>query len=401
MPKLIDQFELEGKKVFLRLDLNCPIKDGIIQDESRLQKSLPTIKYALEKGAKLICASHLGRPQGEKNEIYSLLPLAERLSELLEKDVFFPEDCIGGAVKKIVSEMRNGQIVLLENLRFHKGEESNDAGFSEKLSQLADLYINDAFGACHRSHASTVGMVKHFKDSEKGIGFLLKDELHFLGQLLDKPEQPFTAIIGGAKVSDKIEVIDNLMSHINELIIGGGMAYTFLKAQGFDIGNSLVEDNKINLARKILKRAQDKNIQLHLPSDSIGAHKIQENEATQILKNGDNWSSLMGLDIGPASIENFKKVIRRSKTILWNGPMGVFEIEAFSHGTTAIAETMASHDCLSVVGGGDSLAAISKTGLENQFSHLSSGGGASLEFLEGKTLPALKVLEEAVAKPSL
>jgi 3-phosphoglycerate kinase len=387
----LDTINVTGKTVFVRVDFNVSLDDdGNITDDARIQAALPTINYLRNKGAKLVLASHLGRPKGEVNKKYSLLPVAKRLAEVLETQVVFPEDCVGMEVKKLVSEMRDKGVVLLENLRFHKGETSNDVNFSEKLAGLADIYVNDAFGTLHRAHASTCGMVKHF--TEKAIGLLVTKEVSCLGTLLAEPERPFIVILGGAKVSDKIGVIDNLMKVANKIIIGGGMAYTFLKAQGYEIGTSLLDTNNLTHAKRMLQRASSKNVEIILPVDHIIASGFTPDAQTKHVKNADDWGAFMGLDIGEESIALFTDVIKTGKTIFWNGPMGVFEMEAFQKGTNAIAKAVAEVEGMTVVGGGDSLSAVNKSGYAEKMSHMSTGGGASLEFLEGKQLPGLKVM---------
>lgn len=388
---MIDQIAIEGKRVFIRVDYNVPLADGKISDDRRIRESLPTIEHALNAKARVVLGSHLGRPKGVHDPKYSLLPVAEHLSGLLNRDVVFPEDCVGGAVRKLAGDLREGEIMLLENVRFHPEEEKNDPQFSKQLAQLADIYINDAFGVVHRAHASTVGMVSSFK--EKGIGFLIKKEIDSLQGLLSKPSRPFLAIFGGAKVSDKIGAIENLMNHVDAFIIGGGMAYTFLKARGIDIGRSIVDETKIHQAEKILKRAEIKGIQVLLPVDSVLASDISAGFESKVANNGEKWDGLKALDIGPQTILNFAAKIRQAKTILWNGPMGVFEIPDFEKGTFDIARAVAESGAVAVVGGGDSVSAIRKSGMADKMAHLSTGGGAMMEFLEGKTLPGLKVLE--------
>ncbi|MBX7147789.1 phosphoglycerate kinase [bacterium] len=388
--KVINQFDLKNKKVFIRTDFNVPLTDGVIADDSRIRETLPTIKYAIEQKAVVILASHMGRPKGEKNPKYSLLPVAQKLRDLLECEIIFPEECIGSGVKKLIQEAKEGSVILLENLRFHPEEEKNDPIFSEKLSELADIYINDAFGAIHRAHASIDGMLKHFK--EKGIGFLVEKELQFLTKLVENPEKPFVAVLGGAKVSDKIDVIDSLMNHVSGFIIGGGMAYTFLKAQGHNIGKSLVEETKIHQAEKILQRAKIKGIEITLPCDSVLADKFEATASRKTAKVGENWDNWMALDIGPDSIKLFGEKLKTAKTIFWNGPMGVFEMYAFQTGTFEMARMISESDAISVAGGGDSAAAVNLSGHAGDFSFISTGGGASMEFLEGKTLPGLKAL---------
>lgn len=391
MYKTIDQFDLKEKRVFIRVDFNVSTKDGKVADDARIRASLPTIEYALEQEAKVILASHLGRPKGVKNEKYSLLPVAEHLSTLIKKDIIFPEETLGDSVKKLASDLREGEIMLLENLRFQIEEEKNDPNFSSRLAQLAEIYINDAFGTAHRAHASTVGMVSHFK--EKGIGFLMKKEVESLQKLVSKPPRPFMAVMGGAKVSGKIDVIENLMNHVDIFLIGGGMAYTFLKAKGVKVGKSLVEEGKVHLAEKILKRAEVKGVEICLPVDSVVAESPKEGVSWKILNNNEDWGELMGLDIGPQTLKLFSDKVGKAATIFWNGPMGIFEVSPFERGTFELAKVIADSKAITVVGGGDSLAAVCKAGLEDKFTHVSTGGGAAMEFLEGKTLPGLKVLE--------
>lgn len=392
MPKTISQLSIADRKVFLRVDFNVSLdSQWSILDDTRIREALPTLEYALGQGAKLILASHLGRPQGKKDPRYSLLPVAERLSTLLNREVIFPEDCVGDAVRKLTSEMKAGNIILLENLRFHEEEEANDAGFAQKLSQLAEVYVTDAFGTLHRAHASTVGMVSHFQ--EKGIGFLVEKELRFLNQALENPQRPFLAILGGAKVADKVGVIEHLLTKVDALLIGGAMAYTFLKAQGKKIGNSRVEENKLYLAAKFLERAEIHEIPLLLPIDHQIAPNLDSRDRATIVE-GEIPEGQMGLDIGPRSVELFRKRIREAKTIVWNGPMGVYETPPFDRGTLAIAQAVAESDAFSIIGGGDSAAAVVRSGVADQISHISTGGGATLEYLEGNSLAGLKALEE-------
>lgn len=387
----LDKISCQGKTVFVRVDFNVSLNDkGEIRDDTRIRGALPTINELFGKGAKIVLASHLGRPKGKFEKKYSLLPVAQCLAELLQCEVTMPDDCTGMAVKKLIGEMRDKQVVLLENLRFHAEEENNDEGFSQKLAELADIYVDDAFGAMHRAHASTVGMVKKFK--EKAMGRLVEKEVGFLSQLLHEPKKPYIVILGGAKVSDKINVIDNLINVANKVIIGGGMAYTFLKAQGYDVGKSLVEEAKLAQAAKILDRAKVKGVTILLPTDSVIAERFDAGAQYRVAKNGENWNDWRGLDIGPASIETFSQAMVEAKTIFWNGPMGVYEMPAFQAGTQAIAKVLAESKAMTVVGGGDSLAAINKSGYAQKITHLSTGGGASLEFLEGVELPGLKAL---------
>ena len=388
--KTIRDFDLEGKRVFIRVDFNVPQdkKTGKITDDTRIKASLPTINLALEKKARVILASHLGRPKGKVAKEYSLFNVAERLSELISKDVTFPEDCIGDGVKKIVKEMQPGQVVLLENLRFHPEEEANDPAFSEKLASLCEIYINDAFGTAHRAHASTVGMTKFV--TEKGVGLLMEKELEYLGKLLEAPEVPFVAILGGAKVSDKIPVISNLLGKVNQVLVCGAMAYTFLLAKGASAGKSLVEEDKVALAKEILERAQSRNVRIFLPVDHVVDKALEPNAATQVVEQIP--ADMMALDIGPKTIELYKKQIGKAKTIFWNGPAGAFETPPFDKGTMELAKAVAGSGAMSVIGGGDSVSAVNKAGVADKITHISTGGGASLEFLEGQELPGVAAL---------
>lgn len=387
----IDNLDLQGKTVFVRVDYNVSLNGAEIRDDTRIRASLPTLKELKSKGACLVLASHLGRPDGKRDEKFSLLPVAGRLAELMECEVVAPDDCVGMEVKKLIHDAKPEQIVLLENLRFHAEEKSCDALFSEKLASLADVYVNDAFGTMHRSHASTVGMVKHFK--QKAIGRLVEKEVNFLSRLMSEPEPPFVVVIGGAKVSDKMAVIENLLNRANAILVGGGMAYTFLKAKGTDVGNSLVEDSKISLAKRIMERARVKGVDFLLPVDSIVADEFKESSPHRVLKNSDSWASGMALDIGPETVRCYADVLATAKTVFWNGPMGVYEMAAFKKGTDKIAELVAATHAVTVVGGGDLLAAVAAVGVADKISHLSTGGGASLKFLEGIELPGLKVFK--------
>lgn len=391
--KYIDDLPIENKRVFIRVDFNVSMKDGKIKDDTRIRAALPTIEYALSKNAKVILGSHLGRPKGTGfEEKYSMEPVAERLSELLgNKKVIFPEDCVGDAVKKLSRDMEPGQVLLLQNLRFHAEEEKNDDNFSKQLASLCDIYINDAFGTAHRAHASTAGMAKFV--SIKGAGFLMKKEVESLSKIISNPEKPFVAILGGAKVSDKIAVIENLLSLVDELIIGGGMAFTFLKAKGFAIGKSLLEDEKVHTANKILERAATKGIPILLPVDHVVASEISDTAKSETTKDANVPEGSMGLDIGPKTIDEFSKAISKAKTIFWNGPLGVFETEQFSKGTMTIAKLVADSNAMTVIGGGDSVAAVNKAKVADKITHISTGGGASLEFVEGRKLPGLTALE--------
>lgn len=387
----LDHIDVKDKTVFVRVDYNVSLTSaGEIRDDSRIRASLPTLMELQKKGAKLVLASHLGRPKGEPHEKFSLLPVGKKLADLLKAEVIVPDDCVGMVVKKLVSEMRAGGVVLLENLRFHVDEESCEENFSEKLASLAEIYVNDAFGTMHRKHASTFGMVKYFQT--KAIGRLVEREVKALSRLLAKPEKPFVVILGGAKISDKIAVIETLLKKADQILIGGGMAYTFLKAQGFSVGRSLVEEPRVSLARRILDRAKVKGVKVFLPVDSVVAEDFSAEAKHRVLKTGEDWQNGMALDIGPETLAFYREVLSEAKTVFWNGPMGVYEFPAFQKGTANIAEAVAKIRGFSVIGGGDSLAAVQESGFADKISHLSTGGGASLEFLEGDELPGLKVL---------
>ena len=402
MPKLsIQDLNLDGEQVFMRVDFNVPLnEDGRVSDDTRIRETLPTIEYALRKGARLILASHLGRPKGKPNPKMSLKPVAERLRILLDQklgrscNVGFAPDCVGLAAEEMANKLEKGQTLLLENLRFHAEEEANDEKFSRQLAALADIYVNDAFGTAHRAHASTVGITK-FVD-KAAAGLLMQKELEYLGKVTSNPEKPFLAIIGGAKVSDKIDVLRNLMSKVDALLIGGAMAYTFLKSQGQQVGKSLVEEDKLDLAKELLEQAKNKNIRFVLPVDHVIADKIDASAKTRVVKSDDGIpADQMGLDIGPETIAVFSKEIASAKTILWNGPMGVFEVAPFANGTMKIAQAVAANrNALSIVGGGDSVAAVQQSGMADKITHISTGGGASLEFLEGKKLPGVEALTD-------
>ena len=392
--KYIDQLPIAEKRVFIRVDFNTPMTaGGEVKDDTRIRAALPTIRYALGQKAKIILASHLGRPKGKRDMKYTLNPVGKRLAELLgDVDVVMTEDCVGDGVKSLANSLRPGQIMLLENLRFHPEEEKNDEGFSKKLAELAEVYVNDAFGTCHRAHASTAGMTKFF--DQKGGGFLLRNEVAYLSKITTNPERPLMAIVGGAKVSDKLAVLENLINLVDELLIGGGMAYTFLAAKGIEIGKSIVEPDKIHSAKRILERAETKGKRLFLPVDHIVASEASANAIPLVTKDSSIPKELAGFDIGPKTIELFSNEIAKAKTIFWNGPLGVFELKPFSTGTIAIAKAIAKSGAISVVGGGDSLSAIKEADVSSKISHLSTGGGASLEFVEGKKLPGLTALEE-------
>ncbi len=393
MIKYIDELPIAEKHVFVRCDFNVAMNEvGEITDDTRIRAALPTIRYALGQKAKLILASHLGRPKGQHNSKYSLKPVGERLAEMLgDVDVLMPEDCVGDAVKKLAHDMQPGQILLLENVRFHKEETENDPDFAKQLASLSEVYINDAFGTAHRAHASTEGIAHYV--AVKGAGFLMRQEIGFLSKLVKDPERPFVAILGGAKVSDKLGVIENLLNIADELLIGGGMAFTFLKAQGIEVGTSLVEDGKLHAAKRILERAQTRGIPLLLPLDHVVADECSATSLPTTTEGEGVPPGRMGLDIGPKTISAFREVLAKAKTIFWNGPMGVFELSAFSRGTQDIARAVADAKATSVVGGGDSVAAVNRAGVADRISHISTGGGASLEFVEGKPLPGLQALE--------
>ncbi len=391
--KFISELPIENKRVFIRVDFNVAMKDGVITDDTRIRAALPTIEHAISRKAKIILASHLGRPKGTGFEQkYSLAPVAERLSELLGNvKIIFPENCVGDAVKKLSRDLEPGHIILLENVRFHAEEEKNDDNFARQLAALADVYINDAFGTAHRAHASTAGMAKFVQ--LKGAGFLMKKELEYLGKVISNPDRPLLAILGGAKVSDKIAVIENLLNKVNTIAIGGGMAFAFLKSKGFDIGRSLFEEDKLHVANKILERAHLKDITILLPTDHVVAGEISETAATTITPDANIPNNMRGLDIGPKTIVEFKKAISEAKTIFWNGPLGVFETAQFSNGTIEIAKAVADSNATTIIGGGDSVAAVNRTGVADKISHISTGGGASLEFIEGKVLSGVAALE--------
>lgn len=394
MAKLtVDKLDVKGKRVFVRVDFNVPIEKGIITDDMRIRGALPTIKLLIKRQAKVILASHLGRPKGGPSPEFSLAPAAKRLSELLGKPVTMASDCIGPEVEKLVSGMKNGDVLMLENVRFHKGEEKNDPEFAKALASLADMYVNDAFGTAHRAHASTEG-ITHFLKGPFAAGFLIQKELKYLGDALDKPERPFLAILGGKKVADKIGVIQNLLKKVDSLIIGGGMAYTFYKAQGLEIGTSLFDQEAFEKAKEILKEFGGKPEKILLPVDCLVADKFDASASTKVVAANAIPAGWQGVDVGPESIELFIDKIKRAKTIVWNGPMGIFEIDKFAEGTRRIAEAMAQSGAVTVIGGGDSASALEKFGLTGKMTHVSTGGGASLEFLEGIQLPGIAALTD-------
>ncbi|MDK2992834.1 MAG: hypothetical protein PWP48_2067 [Clostridiales bacterium] len=390
--KTIEDIDVSGKKVLVRVDFNVPLDENRrITDDRRIREALPTIKYLIDHNAMVILVSHLGRPKGKFDEKYSMAPVAERLQELLDKPVVLAKDVIGDSAKACVAAMKPGDVVLLENVRFHAEEEKNDPEFAKALASFAEIYVNDAFGTAHRAHASTAGVAAYLPAV---AGYLIKKELDIMGRALDNPERPFVAVLGGVKVSDKIGVINNLIDKVDTLIIGGAMAYTFFRAKGYSTGSSVVEEDKIDLAKELMAKAQAKGVELLLPVDNVVAkefkadaeHKVVPSEAMP-----DGWQ---GMDIGPKTIEMFSKVIENAKTVVWNGPMGVFEMPAFANGTRAIAEAMSRCKGVTIIGGGDSAAAVEQLGYADKMTHISTGGGASLEFLEGKELPGVAVLND-------
>ncbi len=387
----VQDIDLKGKRVFCRVDFNVPFDEQRnITDDTRIVAALPTIRYIIDQGGKLILASHLGRPKGQVNAKYSLAPVAPYLAKLLGRPVVMAPDCIGPEVEKLVAAMRNGDVLLLENVRFHPGEEKNDPVFAGKLAALAEVYVDDAFGSAHRAHASTEGVAHLLSPAVAGI--LMEKELRYLGQALADPKRPFVAVLGGAKVSDKITVIENLLGKVDSLLIGGGMAYTFLKAQGIAVGNSLVEKDKLELARGLIAQAAERKVQLLLPVDHVMAAEFKSDAAPTVSESSAIPDGMMALDIGPKTIAAYRKVLKSAATVVWNGPMGVFEFPAFAAGTMAVAQALADSDCLSIIGGGDSVAAVNQAGLDDRMTHISTGGGASLEFLEGRALPGVTVL---------
>ncbi len=389
----LSDLDVSGKRALVRVDFNVPIKNGVIGDDTRIRASLPTVKYLLDKGATVILASHLGRPKGKPDPEFSLRPIAERLSSLLGgRPVQFADDSVGEPARAAIDAAGKGGLVLLENLRFHAEEEQNDPGFAKQLAALADVYVNDAFGSAHRAHASTEGIVHHV--TEAAAGLLMGKEVEYLGRVLEHPDRPFVAVLGGAKVSDKLEVIENLIAKVDALLIGGAMAYTFLKARGVEVGKSLVEADLLDTARDLERRAKERGLRLELPVDHVVAPKLEAGVPTAILDVTDpSIGDRMGLDIGPKTIATYMSVIGEARTVIWNGPMGVFEIDAFAKGTIEVAKAVADVTGTTVIGGGDSIAAVAKAGVTDRITHISTGGGASLEFLGGRILPGVAALQ--------
>ncbi|RMG73130.1 MAG: phosphoglycerate kinase [Nitrospirae bacterium] len=388
----IEDLELKGKRVFIRVDFNVPLDENLnITDDRRIRSALPTINYAIDEGAKVILASHLGRPKGKPDPRFSLAPVAKRLKRLLNKEVVFAPDCIGPQVKNIIEKMQPGDVVLLENLRFHEGETKNDETFAKELASLADYYVNDAFGTAHRAHASIVGIAKHLPSA---AGFLLKKEIEYLKGVVNNPIRPFVAILGGAKVSGKIGVLENLESNVDKVLIGGGMAFTFIKAMGYEVGDSLVEEEMLETAQRIRKKLKERGVKFYLPVDCVIAQSLEPGAETKIVPTMEIPRGWKALDIGPATARLFAEALQNAKTILWNGPMGVFEIDAFSRGTFAVARAVADAYALTIVGGGDTDLAVHRAGVTDSISFISTGGGATLQLLEGKELPGIAALTD-------
>lgn len=391
--KSVTDIAVEGKKVLVRCDFNVPMKDGKITDDRRIREALKTVNYLVDNNAMVILMSHLGRPSGEGfEEKYTLAPVAKRIEELTGKKVVMASDgeVVGENAKKAVAEMKAQDIVLLDNVRFVKGETKNNTEFAKELASLGDIFVNDAFGTAHRAHSSTAGIAEFLPSA---MGFLIEKEVSFMGKALEAPERPFAAILGGAKVSDKIAVIENLMDKVDALAIGGAMAYTFLKAQGYKVGTSLVEDDKLELAKSLIEKAANKNVKLLLPIDHQIAAEFKEDAVSKITEGADIEDGFMGMDIGPKSVELYSETLKNAKTIIWNGPMGVFEMAKFAEGTKQVAKTLSEADAITIIGGGDSAAAVEQLGYGDKMTHISTGGGASLEFLEGKVLPGIDVLD--------
>jgi phosphoglycerate kinase len=391
--KSIKDIDIKSKRVFIRVDFNCPMnEDGTVRDDTRIRAAIPTIEYAISQDAKVVLASHLGRPKGEKNPKFTLEGVGTKLAELINKEVIFTHDCIGEGVWSVVENMKGGDVVLLENLRFHSEETKNDKGFSQELAKLCDVYISDAFGTVHRAHASTAGIAEFVKD--KGCGFLVQKELDNLIPVVESPKHPFAVILGGAKVSDKMAVIETLSKNSDVMIIGGAMAYTFLKAKGFEVGDSLVENDRLELAKRIISRFETKGTKLLLPVDHVIASELKEGTEWKVTEDENIPAGMKGLDVGPKTIELFKSALKDAEMVVWNGPMGVFEIKPFDNGTVEVAKLLAASKAHTVIGGGDSVAAVKKAGVQDKMTHVSTGGGASLELMEGKKLPGIEALEK-------
>ncbi len=388
----VRDLDLAGKRVFIRVDFNVPIREGVVSDDTRIQAALPTIKLVKEAGGRVILASHLGRPKGEKKLEFSLEPVARRLAELLDEDVGFVSDCIGDEVKTAVEDLEPGQVLVLENVRFHKGETKNDPEFARQLASVADEFVNDAFGTAHRAHASTVGVPQAL--GKGAAGLLIDKELGALSRVLYSAEHPVVAIFGGAKVSDKIDVIENFLGFADTILLGGGMAFTFFKAQGKEVGKSLLEAEKIGVATALLASAEERDVDLVLPVDVVVAPQLEEGVDTQTVPADEIPSESMGLDVGPATVELFRKKLDGARTVIWNGPLGVFELDQFANGTLGIGEAVAHSSAFTLIGGGDSVSAVKKAGLADRISHISTGGGASLQFLAGKELPGIAILSD-------
>lgn len=393
MKKSIQDISVKGKRCLVRVDFNVPQdSEGNVTDDTRIVGALPTIKYLVANGAKTILCSHLGRPKGQFNAKYTLAPVAVALEKLLGHKVIFVDDVVGEKVEKAVAELKEGEVMLLENTRFYKEEEADDKEFCKKLAKLADVFVNDAFGTAHRAHASTTGVAEFVKESVSG--FLIKKELDVMGKALTNPDRPFVAVLGGAKVGDKIGVIRNLLEKADVVIVGGGMAYTFQKAKGYEVGTSLCEDGCIELAKELMQQAKEKNVQLLLPVDNVVAAEFSNDAVRKVVDSDKIPADMMGMDIGPKTVELFCNAIKTAKTVVWNGPMGVFEMSNFANGTKQVAKAIAETDCVSIIGGGDSAAAIKQLGFADKVTHVSTGGGASLKFLEGKVLPGIDCLED-------
>lgn len=389
--KSVKDIDVKGKRVLCRVDFNVPIEKGIITDDTRIRASLPTITYLIEQGAKLILVAHLGRPKGQVKEELRLDPIAKRLGELIKREVKKCDEAVGEKVEKQVAELKEGEVLLLENIRFYPGEEKNDPRFAQELAKLAQVYVNDAFGVAHRAHASTEG-VAHYLPAV--AGFLMEKELEVLGQALESPQRPFTAIIGGAKVKDKISVMENLLDKVDYLLIGGGMANTFINALGYPVGRSLLEEDKVELAKALMEKAKERNIPFFIPEDCVVADRFAQDANTKVVPIDQIPEEWQVLDIGPKTVDKYRKIIVQSKLVIWNGPMGVFELDPFAWGTKSIATALADCPGTTIVGGGDSAAALEKCGLSGEIDHISTGGGASLELMEGKILPGVKVLQD-------